>query len=131
MAVGDKYTNPQNAAGGLELYEETAARTGSSTPGAMRVVNVGAGASPSATLFSGSQPTSTTGEPLNGGDPQTIVEVLVSNTHASILMYVGNEDSQDTPIAAGGALSIPVDNLNKVYVRAASGTPSVAWLGRS
>jgi hypothetical protein len=85
----------------------------------------------SVTLYDGAQATSTTGAPLNGGTSQSVSEVLVTNTDGSIVMYVGNATSQSTPLAAGASIAIPVNNLNKVYVKSASGTPSVAWLGRS
>lgn len=85
----------------------------------------------SATLYDGSQATSTTAAALNGGTSQAIKEVVVTNTDAALGMLLGSATSQSTPLKAGQSIVLPVNNLNKVYVKSVSGTPAVAWLGRS
>lgn len=84
---------------------------------------------PAENLIDGTQGTTTTGAPLNGGTSQRVREVIVSNKDAAIVLYVGNSASQNTPLAAGASIRLAVDDLKKVWVRSASGTPSVAWLG--
>jgi hypothetical protein len=97
----------------------------------LQKLTAGVPVSGSATLYDGSQATSTTAAPLNGGTSQAVSEVLVTNRDAAIAMLVGSATSQSTPLPAGAYVVIPVDDLNKVYVKSASGTPTVSWLGRS
>jgi len=81
------------------------------------------------TLIDGTQATSTTGAPLNGGTAQAVDWVVVTNPDASIVLYAGNATSQSNPIPPLGSLRIETNNLNKIYVKSASGTPAVSWLG--
>lgn len=137
MAVGDRVLVPENKAYATHLIADESVVNGCklATPVVQVVSSTGAPVTPaagaSATLYDGSQATSTTAAALNGAVSQTVSEVIVQNRDTVINLLVGNATSQSISLVPGAFAVIPVDNLNKVFVKSASGTPTVAWLGRS
>lgn len=137
MAVGDRKSTPEiDAYAAYEVTDETIAQGYKQVAMIVKTVDDnGATVTPasgaSATLFDGSQATSTTAAALNGAVSQAVSEVIVQNRDAAINLLVGNVTSQSIALVPGAAVVIPVADLASVFVKSASGTPTVAWLGRS
>lgn len=56
-------------------------------------------------------------------------QVVVHNDDASIAIKVGNATAQNYTVTAGGNSGpIAVTNINQVYVKSASGTPTCSYL---
>lgn len=54
--------------------------------------------------------------------------VVLKNDDASIVIAIGDAASQSINLAAGQSISLRIDNLNKIYADAASGTPTLDWI---
>lgn len=84
---------------------------------------------PSATLYAGTNALTTTEETLAGS--QAVSEVLIqADPTNSADVLIGISGTLPIRLGAGGAISLPVNNLNLVYVKMASGTGNVFYLGR-
>jgi len=82
----------------------------------------------SSTLYDGTQTATTTAAALNSGTSRSCSSVLVQNDPDSTQdVFVGNDSSQSVQLVPGQAEVIPVDNVNKVFVKTASGTATVNW----
>jgi hypothetical protein len=75
---------------------------------------------------SGTKATSTTAAQLG---TQPCRGVQVHNNDGSINVLIGNSSSQSFTLGPGQATGrISVSNVNQIYVKSASGTPTVSWL---
>ena len=84
----------------------------------------------SATLYAGTLTTSTTPAALAAS--QAVSEVVVQNDPDNTIdVLIGNASAQTVQLAPGDSITVPVDNLSKLYVVAASGAPVVNYLARS
>lgn len=55
--------------------------------------------------------------------------VIINNDDASIAMKLGDSGSQDLTIPAGANTGpLPVRNTNQIYLKSASGTPTISYL---
>ena len=60
---------------------------------------------------------------------QAILEVLVQNDPGSAVnVYVGNEFGQFIVVIPGASITIPINDLNNVYVRTDGGAATVNYL---
>ncbi len=83
-------------------------------------------------LFDGTFTATVSAAPLNGGTHLPCSEVLVQNDPANAVnIKVGNETSQSVVLIPGQTYAIAIDDVAKVYVKAASATPTVNWSARS
>ena len=75
----------------------------------------------------GTQALSTTAVQLPA---QTCTEVVLTNNDASIAMLLGwNSTTQSFTLPAGQTMSVRgVRNLNELYAKSASGTPTLSYL---
>lgn len=80
------------------------------------------------TFIAGSQATSTTAAALNGGNSQACQELIVQNVDAAIVLHFGDANSQPMNLAAGASITLKVRDVRDVWVKSASGTPTVAWI---
>ena len=122
IAAGD------NDIGNVDLeFSGTAASTGTGDTGAQTLrVNVAS----SATLYPGTNTTSTTPEALAGS--QAVREVLIMNDPDNTVdILVGDVTAQTIQLVPGQAIAIPTTNLANVYIVSVSGTPTVSYLGRN
>lgn len=88
----------------------------------------GGGATPTA-LSSGTQAVSTSAGRLNSGTSLACTGVLVTNdANSANNILVGDSSSQVYPLEPGDSVAIAIDNVNKVYVRTASGAATVNWI---
>lgn len=77
-------------------------------------------------INSGTKTLSTTAAQLG---TQQCKGVQVHNNDAAIAILVGGAGAQNYTVAPGGSTGrIEVTNINQVYVKAASGTPTCSWL---
>ena len=84
----------------------------------------------SGVLYAGTNALTTSAEALAAS--QAVTEVLVQADAANTTnVLIGNSGGQYIQLGAGGAIVIPVANLATVYVKMASGTGTVNYLGRS
>jgi len=84
----------------------------------------------SATIYDGTLAATTTAAAL--GASQAWREVLIqSDPDNTANVFVGNATSQSIKLLPGGSVTIPAANRNLVYAKAASGTQTVNYLGRS
>lgn len=79
-------------------------------------------------LFAGTQQITTTAAPINRDIHCTEVIVQASNNNGQNNVLVGSVNHQTFELAAGAAVTIPIDATSKVYVVAAAGTLTVNWL---
>jgi len=88
-------------------------------------------AAQSRALVSGTKLVTTTASALSSGP---CVEVVVQNDLLSGTGYlaVGSSTAQDVRLVVGASITIPIDDLSKVYVKAigTTGTQVVNWLCR-
>lgn len=65
---------------------------------------------------------------------QPCAEVIVQNDPSNAVgqdIYVGNSTSQSMRLKPGDSEIVPINDVNKVYVKAVTGTPRVNWHARS
>lgn len=61
--------------------------------------------------------------------------IIISNLDAAITIYIGGSGvaaavgAGNYPLAPGKDLVLPTGNLAGVYAKAASGSPTIAWIG--
>jgi predicted RNA methylase len=56
-------------------------------------------------------------------------QVVVHNDDAAIAIKIGNASAQNYTVTAGGSSGpIAVTNINQVYVKSASGTPTCSYI---
>jgi len=80
-------------------------------------------------LLAGTNATSTTGEVLAAAHP--VWEVAVQNDPDSTTdILVGNRSAQVIQLAPGQSVTIPTDNLNRIWIVAVSGTPTANYIAR-
>lgn len=80
-------------------------------------------------LTSGTQSATTSAGALNSGTSLTCIGLLVTNDPASAVnVLIGNSAAQSYPLEPGDSAAIAIDNVNKVYVKTASGTATVNWI---
>jgi hypothetical protein len=66
------------------------------------------------------------------GGSQACREVLVqADVNNTVDVYIGNDTTQSICLKPGVALTIPTDNVNKIYCKTNSGTATINWLARS
>lgn len=83
----------------------------------------------STSLATGQKTANTTAAALAGST--VCREVLIQNdSGSSNSVKVGNDTNQYIELSPGDAISLPIDNVSKVYVKTASGTATVNWLAR-
>lgn len=71
----------------------------------------------------------TTGEPL-GADTECS-EVLVQAKNANTgTLFVGDVDAQTFELTAGQSITVPIDNVNKVYVKASVANQGANWIAK-
>lgn len=80
-----------------------------------------------AKLRSGTKTTSTDGGPLDPDTPCFRV-ILQADPDNQNDVFVGGRDGCHYELNAGDSVTLLINNLNKVYVQADSGTPTVNWL---
>lgn len=88
--------------------------------------------STSFTLFANSTTVSgTTAVPLTAQQPCTEV-IIQADPGNSVNVYLGNSSAQPLVLSAGASLTLPVVNLNLIYVALHSGTSAqLNWLARN
>lgn len=87
-------------------------------------------ASASAALYAGTLATSTIAAAI--ASSQAVSEVLVQNDPDNTVdLFIGNASAQPIQLKPGDSLSLSVTNLAIVFAKAASGTPTLNYLGRS
>jgi hypothetical protein len=75
---------------------------------------------------SGTQALSTTAVRLPA---QACTQVAITNNDASIAMLLGwNSTTQSFTLTAGSTVTFRVTNLNNLYAKSASGTPTLSYL---
>jgi hypothetical protein len=80
-------------------------------------------------LVAGTNVTSTTPEELAG--PLLIIEVLVQNDPDNTVdIFVGDSSSQPIQLAPGQSVNVPTGDISRVWIVAASATPTVNFLAR-
>lgn len=83
----------------------------------------------SSSLATGQKTADTTAAALAGSTPCR--EVLIQNdSGSSNSVKVGNDTNQYIELSPGDAISLPIDNVSKVYVKTTAGTATVNWLAR-
>lgn len=101
--------------------------TGQTAP--MLQITGSAASAPMATLIAGIQTGTTAATALNNGVSQTCMEMIIENQPINnINILVGTAALQSFHIAPGDTLVLPIDNVNKVYVKTPSGSSVVGWL---
>ena len=86
----------------------------------------------SSTLTAGVQTGTTAATALNNGSSLACTEVIVQNLPINTLnILIGSQALQSLHITPDKALTIPIDNVNKVYIRTTGSTSVVGWLARS
>lgn len=84
-----------------------------------------------ATILQASLVTSTSAAQLTATPtPCSAVEVYNLALNA-INVLVGNSSTQLREVVPGAAFTIAIDDVSKVYVKAASGTPTIVWTARA
>jgi len=62
--------------------------------------------------------------------PEEVFELVVQNDPASTNnVVVGNAFAQWIVLIPGASMTIPINDPNKVYVRAAAGNATINWMG--
>lgn len=85
--------------------------------------------SASATLTAGTNALSTGSEAL--GTAQQVWECLIQNDpDNNIDIFVGDSASQPIEIVPGASMTIPVQDIATIFVKADSGTPTINFLCR-
>ncbi len=80
------------------------------------------------TLYDGTQLVGVGAAALNGGTSRTCIEMtLQSDPDNTEHVYVGNSVSQSVQLVPGQAETIKIDDVAKVYVRAAAGSQRINW----
>lgn len=85
-------------------------------------------------LAYGSKATSTTAAALGTATAYTD-GLVVSNVDSAITIWIGSSSGVTAavgaayPLLAGASLVLPTGDLSTVFVIAASGTPTIAWIG--
>lgn len=60
---------------------------------------------------------------------QPCLEVSIANNDASIVVLIGwSAATQAYSIAAGGSVVVQATNLNQLYAKSASGTPTLSYI---
>jgi hypothetical protein len=91
---------------------------------------VSSAAAASATLYAGTLAATTSAAAL--ASSQAVKEVLIQNPpDAAANILIGNASAQPIVLEPGDAATIEVANLATVYVKTASGSITVNYLGRS
>ena len=86
----------------------------------------------SSILTAGVQTGTTAATALNNGSSLACTEVIVQNLPINTLnILIGSQALQSLHITPDKALTIPIDNVNKVYIRTTGSTSVVGWLARS
>ena len=84
---------------------------------------------PSTSIYAGRKTVTTTAAAIG---TQAGREVLLqADPDNSARLFIGGSGYQVIVLEAGDAISIPIDNLNKIYARAESGSQLINWLVRS
>lgn len=100
-----------------------------SNPGRADIAVDSGGAGASATLTAGTLTTSTTAAALAA--TLAVTEIMVQNDPDNTIdVFVGNATAQPLQLSPGDSLVLAVNDLAKVYVKSASGTPLVNYLAR-
>lgn len=83
-------------------------------------------------LYDGTQAAGVTATPLNGGTSLAATEVIVQNDPGSpAAIKIGNATSQNLSLAIGASVVLPIDNVNKIYVKRTGGADCTAnWEAR-
>lgn len=85
---------------------------------------------PSDTLYAGTSTLSTSAAAI--GSSQACTAVLVqSDPTNTVDMVMGNASTQPIRLVPGQTILIPVTNINLVYAKSISSTPTLNWLARS
>lgn len=105
---------------------------GSPTPTVQITGSVSTQSAASSTLTAGVQTGTTVATALNNGSSLACTEVIVQNLPINSLnVLIGSQALQSLHITPDRALTIPIDNVNKVYIRTTGSTSVVGWLARS
>lgn len=60
---------------------------------------------------------------------QPCIEVAITNNDASIAILLGwNVTTQSFTLPAGGTVVVQANNLNQLYAKSASGTPTLSYI---
>lgn len=59
---------------------------------------------------------------------QPCIEASLHNNDAAINMLVGNASAQNYTLGPGQTVRLRVKNLNQVYVKSASATPTLSYI---
>jgi len=78
-----------------------------------------------ADLFAKDLSVGTSAIPVDTDSKYRVEVTLLADSGNTDIVYVGTATSQPFPLAAGASLSIPRTSLNRIYVRAASGTQTI------
>jgi hypothetical protein len=66
---------------------------------------------------------------INGGASVLCREILIqASNNNTAWCYVGSANSQVIELPPGAAITIPIDNVNKIWHTAASGTQLLNWV---
>jgi len=84
---------------------------------------------PSNNIYAGRKTVTTTAAAIG---TQAGREVLLqADPDNSSRLFIGSSGSQVIALDAGDAISLPIDNLNKIYAKAETGSQLINWLVRS
>ncbi len=84
---------------------------------------------PSTSIYAGTKTVTTTAVAIgNQAGREVLIQADNSNTDA---VLIGDNAAQVIRLAAGDGVTIPVDNINKIYAKSVSSTQVVNWLVRS
>lgn len=83
----------------------------------------------SSTLYDGTLAATTSAAALAASTPVEEV-VVVNDPDNSVDILVGNSSSQSNKLGPGDSATVVIDDLNKIYIKTASGTATVTYLAR-
>jgi len=62
-------------------------------------------------------------------DQLACLEVLVQNDpDSAATAYIGNEFGQYVALPAGDSITVPINNVNRIYARAGAGGATINWI---
>lgn len=85
----------------------------------------------SKTLFPGTVAASSNAVPLSTNLVDINEVIIQSSTGNAVNVWVGNSTTRSLFINPGGSITLPVLNLNTVYVATTGSTATVGYLARS
>ncbi len=85
---------------------------------------------PANSLLAGTQSATTVAAALNSGTAAGCRQVLVqADPDNTVSVFVGNATTQPLELVPGDAATIGISDVAKVFVKTASSTATVNWLG--